>query len=147
MVEWRPRGLRRPAHGAPLHRHARRLTLAWVAAACAVLGPFAGAAAAQPVNNTRPEVVGNALVGERLVCGAGSWTGPVQEFRYAWIRDGVHFASGVTYTVAAGDKGHTLWCAVTAGLSATHTAGAAIERTPASRAAEVRRTLARPLSR
>ncbi|TMK98113.1 MAG: hypothetical protein E6G34_10620 [Actinobacteria bacterium] len=106
--------MRRSPHRAPVHRQARRLALALAAAACALLAPLAGGAAAQPVNNTRPEVVGNPLVGERLVCAAGSWSGGVQEFRYAWIRDGVHFASGVTYTVAAGDKGHTLWCAVTA---------------------------------
>ena len=66
------------------------------------------------MNELKPEVVGTGLVGERLVCGAGSWTGVVAEFTYEWLRDGLPIASGVAYDVTAADKGHSLWCVVTA---------------------------------
>jgi hypothetical protein len=93
---------------------ARRLLTAFVAATCVVVGAAAASAAAHPVNNLAPEVVGSPLVGERIVCGAGSWSGAVSEFRYAWLRDGIPIASGVAYQVTTADKGHTLWCVVTA---------------------------------
>jgi hypothetical protein len=66
------------------------------------------------VNELRPEVVGTGLVGERLVCGAGSWTGVVAEFTYEWLRDGLPVGSGVAYNVTTADKSHSLWCVVTA---------------------------------
>jgi hypothetical protein len=80
-----------------------------------VVGATAGAATAQkPVNTLKPEVVGNPLIGERLVCGAGSWAGAVSEFSYKWVRDAITVASGLTYIVSAADEGHSLWCVVTA---------------------------------
>src|SRR5437588_633713 len=121
MVEWRPRGLRRPAHDAPLHRHARRLTLAWVAAACAVLGPLAGAAAAQPVNNTRPEVSGKPALGETLSCSTGTWSGTAPiSYAYQWLRNGspIGGATQSTYTIVEVDQGRSLACEVTASNAA-----------------------------
>ncbi|MGA2320593.1 MAG: hypothetical protein ABSG95_07600 [Solirubrobacteraceae bacterium] len=89
--------------------------MALVIVTCMLIGPTVGTAAAQkPVNNYAPEVVGNPRIGERLVCGAGSWTGPVSEFSYVWLRDAIPVGSGVTYTVTAADAGHSLWCVVTA---------------------------------
>ena len=89
--------------------------MALVIATCVLTGPAAGSAAAQkPVNNLAPEVVGTALVGERLVCGAGSWTGAVSGFTYQWLRDAIPVASSLSYRVTTADKGHLLWCVVTA---------------------------------
>lgn len=66
------------------------------------------------MNQLKPEVVGSGLVGERLICGAGSWTGVVSEFTYQWLRDALPIASGVAYNVTTSDEGHSLWCVVTA---------------------------------
>jgi hypothetical protein len=86
-----------------------------IACAFAALAGAAGAAEpGSPVNELKPEVVGAGIVGERLVCGAGSWTGVVTEFTYEWLRDGLPIAAGVAYNVTAADKGHSLWCVVTA---------------------------------
>jgi hypothetical protein len=70
--------------------------------------------AQKPVANLLPEVVGNAVVGERLVCAAGSWSGAVSEFRYEWIREGIPAGFGVTFSVTFADEGQSLWCVVTA---------------------------------
>jgi hypothetical protein len=93
----------------------RKLSLLLAAAILILSGAQAATADAQkPVNNLRPEVVGLPLLGERLVCGAGSWTGSVSEFTYEWLRDAVPIASGLTHEVTAADEGHSLWCVVTA---------------------------------
>ncbi len=92
-----------------------RVLLTLLALAGALAGPLtADAAALKPVNNLAPEVVGLPLLGERLVCGAGSWSGTVSGFSYEWLRDAIPVASGLTYTVAAADEGHSLWCVVSA---------------------------------
>jgi hypothetical protein len=118
MVE----GTQQEANGSAQRRRARATP--WGAiVAFAVVGavaltlfgaPNAGAAVPPPSNDLAPEVVGSPLVGERLVCGSGSWSGFVSRFSYEWIRDGVEFTTGVAYTVGTGDKGHSLWCVVTA---------------------------------
>jgi hypothetical protein len=114
MRERRRQGESLSAHRGAL-RTVRRLVMALLVLTCILVGPATGSAAAQaPVNNLAPEVVGNALVGERLVCGAGSWTGTVSEFTYEWLRDAIHVASGLTYGVTTADRGHSLWCVVTA---------------------------------
>jgi hypothetical protein len=96
----------------------RRLLAATMAATCILAGAAATSAAAQaPVNNLAPEVVGNPVVGERLVCGGGSWTGSVSKFSYRWLREGIPVAAGViedTYKVTLADQGYSLWCVVTA---------------------------------
>jgi hypothetical protein len=73
-----------------------------------------GIAQAAPVNNLPPEVVGTGIIGERLLCGAGSWVGSVSEFHFEWIRDGSPASSGVGHIITRADEGHTLWCLVTA---------------------------------
>ena len=89
--------------------------MALVAVTCTLIGPVAGSAAAQaPVNNFAPEVVGSPVVGERIVCGAGSWSGSVSEFRYKWLRDAIQIAAGFPYKITPADAGHSLWCVVTA---------------------------------
>jgi hypothetical protein len=103
MTEWRPEG--RDAR--------RRLLVALIALACVVGGPGAASAAAKLINGFPPEVVGNPAIGERLVCGAGSWNG-IPEFTYKWIREGTQVAEGVTYFVRTEDKGYSLWCVVKA---------------------------------
>ncbi len=93
----------------------RGAVLALAAAASMLVGlAGASAAAARPENNLQPEVVGNPVVGERLVCASGSWSGLVKEFTYIWFRNGINASTNVAYTVQVGDKGATLWCRVTA---------------------------------
>ena len=93
----------------------RRVIIALVTLTCILVGPATGSALAQkPVNNLAPEVVGTALPGETLVCGAGSWSGAVSEFRYEWQRDGIAAGSKVTYVITTADEGHSVWCVVTA---------------------------------
>jgi hypothetical protein len=101
--------------GGRMRAASRRVTLSLLAAALALGGPAAARASAQkPVDNLRPEVVGLPLLGERLVCGAGSWSGSVAEFTYVWLRDAVPVGGGLTHEVTAADEGHSLWCVVTA---------------------------------
>jgi hypothetical protein len=103
------------AHREPARIRAACFAVAVAATMCVLIGPAVGAAAAQPpVNNLAPEVVGNGVVGERLVCGAGSWSGVVSGFTYEWIREGNPVASGVAYTIRVADEGQSLWCIVTA---------------------------------
>src|SRR5437762_13073435 len=42
------------------------------------------------------------------------WTGIVSQFKYTWVRDGIIVGSGVAYRITVADKGHLLWCVVTA---------------------------------
>src|SRR4051812_44241630 len=113
MLGWRRNDGRARARRSIRRAHARVATVLVLAAGLTVTLE-AVAAIARPVNNLAPEVVGNASVGERIVCAAGSWSGTVSEFRYRWLRDGIPFATGVAYQISAADRGHTLWCAVTA---------------------------------
>jgi hypothetical protein len=106
--------------GVPRVRHAlacisaRRLLLALVGAACVISGPGAASALAnKPVAELLPEVVGAPVVGERLVCAGGSWTG-VPEFKYQWVREGIPVGFSVSYNVTFADEGQSLWCVVTA---------------------------------
>jgi hypothetical protein len=106
------------AHHKSTRTAPRRFLTAAVIATCLLIGPAAPSAAAQaPVNNLAPEVVGNPLVGERLVCAGGSWSGAVTRFTYRWLREGIPVASAAlenTYKVTAADQGASLWCIVTA---------------------------------
>ncbi len=93
----------------------RRMLLALTAVAAVLAGPAAGiAAATKPVNNLAPEIVGRALIGERLGCGAGSWTGGELSFAFRWIRAGIPVREGVSYTLSAADEHKQVWCVVTA---------------------------------
>src|SRR5438128_1586893 len=111
MTEWRPEG--RDVRRSLPYARARSLLAALALLGLLAAGPAASDAAAKLINGFPPEVVGNDAVGERLVCGAGSWNG-IPEFTYKWIRDGLQVAEGVTYFVRVEDKGHSLWCVVKA---------------------------------
>jgi hypothetical protein len=80
-----------------------------------LLGHAVATAHAAPVNDFPPYVEGSGAIGERLVCGAGTWSG-VPRFGFQWVRDGLAVGSGVAYTVKAADEGHLLWCVVSATL-------------------------------
>jgi len=96
---------------------------------CLLAGPAVGSAAAgPPENNFPPEVRGNPAVGERVVCGVGSWSGeinnnpPSEGFSYQWLRDGTVVGTEVTYRIATADQGHEIYCVVTATNKAGSTA-------------------------
>ena len=98
---------------------ARRLVMALVAltsVTCVLVGPASSSAAAKPVNIFPPEVVGSERVGERLVCGVGSWTGSVSKFEYEWVREGItvsaRAAYNLTYTTSKADAHLAIWCVV-----------------------------------
>src|ERR1700682_1516653 len=94
---------------------ARSFLVGLAAATCMVAGPGASSAAAQKLsNNLAPEVVGGARVGERLAGSGRRWSGAVSEFKRKWLRDAVPVSSWETYQVTLADKGHSLWCVVTA---------------------------------
>ena len=108
-------GERSTAERRPARTGGRRLLIAFAAVTCLLAGSAAWSSAAQtPVDNLPPEVVGNPQVGERLVCAAGSWNGPVSGFTYEWVRDALAIGSGVSHQVTVADRGHSLWCVVTA---------------------------------
>jgi hypothetical protein len=89
--------------------------MAFAAVTCLLAGSAAWSSAAQaPVNNLPPEVVGNPQVGERLVCAAGSWSGPVSVFTYQWVQRGLVIGTGVSHRVTIADRGRSLSCVVTA---------------------------------
>jgi hypothetical protein len=68
-----------------------------------------------PQNQDVPYVGGTAEVEGTLTCTMGNWTGEPDSYAYAWQSDGApNSAIGDTYTVAAGDAGHSISCIVTA---------------------------------
>jgi beta-glucanase (GH16 family) len=77
-----------------------------------------------PENTFAPAISGTLAVGGQLTCSAGAWSAhPAPTFGYEWLSDGTPIAGATasSYTVRAGDPGHTLTCRVTA----TNTAGSA----------------------
>ena len=75
-----------------------------------------------PSPTVAPEIQGGTptpRVGEALTCLHGEWKGaPAPTFTYAWYRDvSEKLASTIAYTIAEGDRGHTLTCVVTASNS------------------------------
>jgi Collagen triple helix repeat (20 copies) len=68
-----------------------------------------------PVNRTRPALTGDAVVGQTLTCGDGTWTG-AGSFTREWRRDGEPIAgqTATTYGVTAADQGQRISCAVLA---------------------------------
>lgn len=84
-------------------------TAVWVLAGLAA----AAAIAAGPEYVSPPEIQGQARLGERLVCGSGTWKG-TPSFTYEWIREGVGFTTGPTYTLVKADEHKEIWCVVTA---------------------------------
>jgi len=72
-------------------------------------------------NETRPSIVGRALVGETLRAGRGSWSGTALSFSPTWIRcrvtscrGGVEVALGWRYRARPADRGRRLRVVVTA---------------------------------
>jgi hypothetical protein len=114
MVAWGRQGGSLPAKTRGKQARPKRALAACAVVVCALGSAAVASAAGKPVNDAAPEVVGTPIVGERLVCGAGSWSGEVSGFTYAWVRDGIRIAYGVTYDVRTADQGHSLWCIVTA---------------------------------
>jgi hypothetical protein len=87
--------------------------------------PTAVVAAEQtaPTNEVPPSISGYALVGEKLTASPGEWTGhPMSPFAYQWedcnAEGGgcseITGAKSQTYTLIAGDVGHTIRVVVTA---------------------------------
>jgi hypothetical protein len=115
MLRWRHVGADSRARRQLVRVGTRRIAAALGVVGVIVLGPAAASAAARPVANLLPEVVGAPAIGERLVCGAGSWSGLVSDFKYQWLREGLPTgAGGVAYEVTFADAGYRLWCRVTA---------------------------------
>jgi hypothetical protein len=69
--------------------------------------------ATAPVNQTAPSIPSSAHPADTVTCNPGNWTGS-PAFAFAWLRDGVQITTGSSYTVTAGDVGHSLVCRVTA---------------------------------
>lgn len=79
---------------------------------------------AAPVNTVIPAISGTAQVGNSLTGSTGTWTGDVpMTFAYQWAKDAVDIggATSSSYTVLAGDVGHTL----TVRVAATNGVGSA----------------------
>jgi hypothetical protein len=87
------------------------------------LARAAGVQVNAPINTTIPYVSPEtAAVGDTLSCTMGEWSGEPTSYAYAWFLDGAETgAAGSSYTLVAGNEGHTVTCVV----SATNTAGSA----------------------
>ncbi len=68
-----------------------------------------------PANSVRPEMSGQALVGQSLGCNPGTWSG-APSLAYAWTRNGTPIAlqTAPSYTLTGADVGQLLRCVVTA---------------------------------
>lgn len=68
----------------------------------------------RPEPKSPPSISGAKVVGETLTCAAGSWEGlPKPTFSYHWLGM-TPSASGNSYVIQKGDRGHQLYCEVTA---------------------------------
>lgn len=74
-----------------------------------------GIDAAVPVNSARPSLAGTARNGQRMTCGAGTWSG-APSFAFRWLRNGTAISSATssTYRLAASDVGRAVQCQVSA---------------------------------
>jgi len=101
---------------------AARLLLVSLAVAALALLIAASASAAAPQNTAPPKITGTAREGQVLTASTGTWSNSPTSFTYQWLRcasDGtgcgaITGATSSTYTLVAGDVGHTLRVAVTA---------------------------------
>jgi len=99
-----------------------KLLRANILAACGSDCQTAIPAAAQPPKNARPpQLRGTPVVGHRLTCLPGTWTGtrPIA-FSYRWLRSGKEIARAFrpSRRVRASDAGHLLACRVWAANAA-----------------------------
>src|SRR2546423_2086607 len=100
------------------------IRLLLIASALAAIGLVivASASAAPPQNTAAPTVGGTARDGSTLTASAGTWANSPASFTYQWQRcasDGtgcgdITAATSKTYTLVAGDVGHTVRVVVTA---------------------------------
>lgn len=82
-----------------------------------VSGAITFTAAASPVNQVLPSVVGSTLVnGGTFTADEGQWLPAAMSYTYRWMRDGVAIggATARTYLTVAGDVGHAIQVEVTA---------------------------------
>jgi hypothetical protein len=101
-------------------------------ATSASVGPVGGATAA-PVNTVLPVLTGDAVVGQTLFSGNGSWDITPTSFTYQWY-DASGAITGETadnYTVQDSDVGKLIHCAVTAYNIAAASLPASSAATPA----------------
>ena len=81
--------------------------------------PLPPLAAAAPVNVVAPTIEGRVLVGRRVSCDRGRWTGTAPiTYAVRWLRNGRVVASGVRHRVAAADGSRQLRCRVVASNAA-----------------------------
>lgn len=74
-------------------------------------------ATAAPFNTVAPSLTGTALEGETLTVTNGTWNHSPTSYTRQWLRGGFQHiggATGTTYTLTAGDVGHTISVRVTA---------------------------------
>jgi hypothetical protein len=99
-----------------------KLLRANILAACGLDCQTAVPAAAQPPKNVRPpQLRGTPVVGHRLTCLPGTWTGtPPIAFSYRWVRSGKEIARAFrpSRRVRPSDAGHLLACRVWAANAA-----------------------------
>jgi hypothetical protein len=76
----------------------------------------APAAPATVTNTERPRITGSSAYGKRLTGRVGTWSGPVDDFDYRWLRDGAPItgATGRHYRVRTADVGAKIRLEVTA---------------------------------
>lgn len=63
-----------------------------------------------PVNSTTPSISGSNVVDGVLAANVGAWTGSPTSYTYQWYLDGgaISGETSSTYTVLAGDEGHSI---------------------------------------
>jgi hypothetical protein len=106
---------------ARIHRGVARLLLLSAALVAVALALAGGASAAAPQNTSPPTITGTAKEGSTLTATQGTWSNTPTSFTYQWQRcasDGtacgdITGATKSTYTLVAGDVGHTVRVAVT----------------------------------
>ena len=93
----------------------RGLLVALAGVMCILAGPAAVIASAAPEYVSPPEIVGNAQIGQRLVCSSGTWTGR-PNFKYEFVREGIEIPDEghPYYFLSKADEHKEVWCAVTA---------------------------------
>ncbi len=73
-----------------------------------------------PVFTTAPAIAGSPQLGQTVTCSQGTWTNDPTSYVYSWQRSGATIpgALSATYTLASGDVGQAITCAVSAVNSA-----------------------------
>jgi len=128
-----------------------RMVIASAAVSVAIASVALAAPQTAPVNATPPTIVGTPRVGSTLTAGNGTWQNGPTSFEYRWLRCGgdgggcvaIPAATEKTYTLAAGDVGHTIRVRVTAVNNDGATAASSAPTAAATASAPPRNT-ARP---